>query len=61
MSKPEAEFFPTGDVGWTRVAGDADGLTERILAADEARSVATRILRFEPGADTSPNGVQVHD
>jgi hypothetical protein len=61
MSKPEREFAGTDDVAWRRVAGDADGLSERILAEDPERGVATRLLRFAPGADTTPNGVQVHD
>jgi hypothetical protein len=61
MPKPEHEFFPVTNVGWTPVPGKAAGMTERILAADDASGVATRMLRFEPGADTSPNGVQVHD
>lgn len=61
MSKPDAEFFPVADVGWTRVPGRADGLSERILASDDGAGVATRLLRFEPGADTTPNGVQRHD
>jgi ChrR Cupin-like domain len=58
--KPELEFFPADSVEWTRVPGDAEGLYERILARADA-SVATRLLRFDPGTDTSPNGVQVHD
>jgi hypothetical protein len=61
VSKPEFEFFPVSDVGYTRVPGDAEGLTERILARQGNSSVATRILHFEPGTDTTPNGVQVHD
>jgi hypothetical protein len=61
VSKPELEFFDVAEVGWTPVPGPADGLEERILAADSARGVATRMLRFAPGADTTPNGVQVHD
>ena len=36
-------------------------LTERILAAIPGTGVATRILNFAPGTDTTPNGVQVHD
>jgi ChrR Cupin-like domain len=36
-------------------------LTERILSADPATGVASRILRFAPGTDTTPNGVQIHD
>ena len=31
------------------------------LAKDPNANVATRILRFPPGCDTTPNGVQVHD
>lgn len=61
MTKLEKEFFPAVEVGWTRCEGDVDGLTERILAADPDAGVATRILRFEPGTDTSPNGVQRHE
>ncbi|MBO0878517.1 MAG: cupin domain-containing protein, partial [Pseudonocardia sp.] len=48
-------------VEFTPCAGKVAELTERILAADSDGGVATRILRFEPGTDTTPNGVQVHD
>ncbi|MEX1141081.1 MAG: cupin domain-containing protein [Thermoleophilaceae bacterium] len=61
MSKLEAEFFAADTVGWTPVAGDAELLYERILAPDGDGGVATRMLWFQPGADTSPNGMQVHD
>jgi len=61
MPKPEHEFFPVETVGWTPVPGADVGMTERILAADPPANVATRILRFPPGCDTTPNGVQVHD
>lgn len=61
MPKPEREFFAVADVGWTPCAGNISGLDERILAADTDAGVATRILRFEPGTDTTANGVQVHD
>ena len=61
MPKPEREFFDVSVVGWTACAGTVSGLTERILAADEEAGVATRILRFSPGTDTTPNGVQNHD
>src|SRR5205085_2686169 len=37
------------------------GLSERILARDAQSGVATRMLRFIPGADTSAFGVVVHD
>lgn len=61
MSKPEHEFFPMTAVPFTRCAGVVPELTERILAADPTGGVATRILKFEPGTDTTPNGVQSHD
>lgn len=61
MPKPELEFFDVTTVDWTPCAGNVAGLTERILASDPGQQVATRMLRFEPGTDTSPNGVQVHD
>ena len=58
MPKPEIEFTPVDDWDWTPVA---DGQYERILARDEDGDVATRMLRFEPGCDTTPAGVVVHD
>ena len=61
MAKPEHEFFDVSRVDWTPCAGDVSGLDERVLAADEGAGVATRLLRFQPGTDTTPNGVQVHD
>ncbi|MDP8958158.1 MAG: cupin domain-containing protein [Actinomycetota bacterium] len=59
--KPELEFFPVEEVGWTDVPGRAEGLSERVLANDQPAGPATRMLRFAPGTDTTPNGVQVHD
>jgi hypothetical protein len=61
VAKPEYEFFDVATVPYTTCAGDVPTLTERILAADETAGTATRVLRFEPGTDTTPNGVQVHD
>jgi hypothetical protein len=61
MAKPEFEFFPVSSVPYTPCDGVVAGLTERVLARDAGTGVATRILRFEPGTDTTPNGVQVHD
>jgi len=62
MPKTEREFFPVTDIGWTpALGGEVPGLSERILAQeDPATGVATRILRFEPGTDTSAAGVQIH-
>ena len=61
MAKPEFEFFPVSDVDYTPCPGDVPELKERVLARDEESGTASRILRLEPGVDTSPNGVQVHD
>ncbi len=61
MPKAEREFFPVTDVEWTpALGGTVAGLFERILAADPKTGVATRILRFDPGANTSAAGVQTH-
>ena len=61
MAKPELEFFPADEVGWTPCEGLVPGLGERVLASDETTGLASRMLRFPPGTDTTPNGVQVHD
>jgi ChrR-like protein with cupin domain len=62
MAKPEREFFPVEHVEWTPAMGGAvAGLFERILATDSETGVASRMLRFDPGTDTSPAGAQVHD
>ncbi|MGH3094449.1 MAG: hypothetical protein ACRDMV_00440 [Streptosporangiales bacterium] len=61
MAKPEYEFFDTSGIGFTRCDGDVDTLTERVLATDDDGKVASRMLKFTPGTDTTPNGVQAHD
>lgn len=61
MRKPEYEFFPVDDVGWTPCEPGVPGMSERILASCAETGVATRMLRFEPGTDSSPLGVVVHD
>jgi hypothetical protein len=61
MPKPEFEFFPVDNVAWTPAMGGlVSGLFERILATDEESGVATRMLRFDPGTNTSAAGPQVH-
>ena len=61
MAKPEYEFFPVTDVEYTVCPGGDPTITERILSRDPDGNVATRILRYEAGADSSPMGVQKHD
>ncbi len=68
MAKPEMEFWdPFAETGagtdtgaWTPVAG-VSGLSERVLAKDEQTGSYTRLLKFEPGTDTTSQGVQRHD
>ncbi|MGW9211836.1 cupin domain-containing protein [Embleya sp. NPDC055664] len=61
MNKPELEFFRVQDVEFTVCPGGDPLITERILARDPETGVATRILRYAPGADSTPMGVQRHD
>jgi ChrR-like protein with cupin domain len=61
MPKPEYEFFPVEQVGWTpAMGGQVPGLSERVLSSDPDTGVASRILRFDPGTDTSAAGPQIH-
>ncbi len=59
--KSALEFFDVTSVPLAPCEGAAIGLTERILARTGDSGPATRILQFEPGTDTSANGIQVHD
>jgi hypothetical protein len=57
--KPELEFHaPAGD--WRPTPG-APGISELTLANDPATGDHTRLLRFEPGTDSAPNGTLTHD
>jgi hypothetical protein len=60
MAKPEYEFHdPQGE--WEAIDGDVEGIFQKILSSDDESPDYTRLMRFEPGADSSPNGVQRHD
>jgi hypothetical protein len=60
MPKPEYEFHsPQSE--WRPAGGEADGIWEQILSSDPDTGDYTRLLRFEPGADSSPNGTLTHD
>jgi hypothetical protein len=61
MSKPEIEFTPFEAVPHTPCDPPIDGLTEQILARNIKDGTVTRVLSFEPGTDTSPNGTLTHD
>jgi len=60
LRKPEIEFSAVEGFDWAKVEG-IPGQLQRILASDPATAVATRMLRFEPGCDTSAFGVLRHD
>jgi hypothetical protein len=60
MPKPEYEFHtPRGE--WRPAGGEVRGIWERILSKDPESGDYTRLMRFEPGADSSPNGTLAHD
>ena len=62
MIKEELEFFDVTGKPWRPVPGSkCTGLRERILSGDPNTGDYTRILRFDPGCDTTPNGVLTHD
>jgi ChrR Cupin-like domain len=59
MPKPALEFFSTDTVRWAPVA-EQPGVSERVLAHDPSTGMLTRVLRWEPGVDTSPIGPTAH-
>lgn len=61
LTKPELEFFDPDVVEWTPVVGGVPGQLERLLATDPETGIGTRMLRFEPGTDTSELGVVRHE
>ena len=62
MSKEKLEFFNVASKPWRGVPGsECAGLHECILSGDPDSGNYTRLLRFDPGCDTTPNGVLRHD
>lgn len=61
MPKPELEFFSPDHLPWQRADANVEGLYEKILSRDPETGDYTRLLRFEPGTDTTPNGVLTHE
>jgi hypothetical protein len=63
--KPELEFLdPTEsrEFTWVPVAFDQSGqLSEMILSGSHESGWVTRLLKFEPGCDTTANGTLTHD
>lgn len=58
--KTELEFFDTAGVAWSPVPS-RPGVSERILARDPSRGLLTRMVRWDPGLDTSGDGPVAHD
>ena len=54
------EFFDTDTVPWSPVTR-RPGVAERILARDPSNGLLTRMVRWEPGLDTSSAGAVAHD
>lgn len=65
MPKPELEFFSPDGLPWRPVAASQTGgaggagVMEKILSHDSATGDVTRLLRFDPGVETS--GIITHD
>ena len=60
MAKPAIEFFDAETVPWSQVV-QQPGVSERILAHDPSSGLLTRMVRWEPGVDTSSAGAVAHD
>jgi hypothetical protein len=60
VGKIELEFFDSATIPWTPVLG-RPGVSERILARDTETGLLTRVVRWDPGLDTSSAGQVAHD
>ena len=60
MSKPELEFFDTGQVGWEADPRGIPGLFMKVLSRDEATGDFSSMQKLDPGCDMRAAGVQTH-
>jgi hypothetical protein len=60
VGKDELEFFDTDTIPWSPLTR-RPGVSERILARDPSHGLLTRMVRWEPGLDTSSAGPVAHD
>lgn len=60
MAKPELEFFDTEGLPWRAVDGEV-GVSQRVLAEDADTGSLTRLLRWDPGLNTSAAGPVAHE
>lgn len=60
MAKPELEFhMPRGE--WGRAMAGIEGMWEQILSQDPDTGDYARLVRMEPGTDTSTAGILEHE
>ena len=60
MSRDGQEFFdPLRRLAWSPLDG-VEGLSEMTLSLDDASGDCTRLVRFDPGVDTSRSGTLRH-
>lgn len=58
--KQELEFFAAGDRTWE--PGMVAGTEQKLLSSDpDDPEILTRLVRWQPGLDTSPAGVITHE
>jgi hypothetical protein len=60
MPKPELEFQPPA-ADWTPAGDKVQGIWEQILSKDPVAGAYTRLLRFDPGVSSEPNGTLQHE
>lgn len=53
MPKEEKEFFDPSGLPWHRPEGYPEGVTQQTITEDVKTGVFTRLLRFEPGTETT--------
>jgi len=59
MSKPTLEFqLPSAP--WIALEGSVAGIWTKMLAEDGASGDYTRLLRFDPGVNTTEQGTRAH-
>ncbi|HEV8309306.1 MAG TPA: cupin domain-containing protein [Methylomirabilota bacterium] len=61
MPKPEYEFHEPRENPWEPAFGEIPGAWQQILSRDPEKGDYTRLVRLDPGADTSAAGTLVHD
>lgn len=61
MPKPQYEFHDPKDKPWEPAFGEIPGVWQQVLSRDAEKGDYTRVVRFDPGANTSTAGVLVHE